>query len=526
MSGSLPTGRFIVFEGGKGPASPPRPAAWPGAAARGIGAVLTREPGGTPGAEAIRNLLLSTEGAGWGARAEALLFAAARADHVERLIRPALARGDWVICDRFIDSSRAYQGGGNGLSDAEVMALHAIGSEGLLPDCTILLELPAEEAARAAPCGTRPGRPDRWPGRGLSRPRRRRVRRLCPGRSGALRPCLCAGDAGRGFGADRRRAGALDAADMLIGHEQPWETWRAAMAGQRMHHGWLLAGREGLGKASFALEAAAALVAEAGVPQPPPHQHPDILVLEPLPANDDEAKKRDDGRPYARKRNINVEQIRTMLHRLHTRPTLGARRAVIVDAADHLEKGAVNALLKGLEEPPQGTFFLLVVHQLGRLLPTVRSRCQVLRFRPLEPQEMNEAVSLAAPELDAETRSAAIAVAHGSPGAALMFAAHDLGRPLAVAADFGQRRSRPFAARGTGQRAGRPARPRAAAGHDRGRAHRADRGPGPGRRGQPPEDHRGASASGGAGARSADAQLRTRVAGYGNRRVAGARRAD
>lgn len=219
---------------------------------------------------------------------------------------------------------------------------------------------------------------------------------------------------------------------MLIGHEQPWEIWRAAMAGQRMHHGWLLAGREGLGKASFALEAAAALVAEPGVAQPAPHQHPDILVLEPLPANDDEAKKRDDGRPYARKRNINVEQIRTMLHRLHTRPTLGARRAVIVDAADHLEKGAVNALLKGLEEPPRGTFFLLVVHQLGRLLPTVRSRCQVLRFRPLEPQEMDRAVSLAAPELDAETRSAAIAVAHGSPGAALMFAAHDLGRPLAL----------------------------------------------------------------------------------------------
>ncbi|NMN04375.1 MULTISPECIES: DNA polymerase III subunit delta' [unclassified Novosphingobium] len=219
---------------------------------------------------------------------------------------------------------------------------------------------------------------------------------------------------------------------MLIGHEHPRETWRAAMAGQRMHHGWLLAGREGLGKASFALEAAAELVAEPGVSQPPAHQHPDILLLEPLPANDDEAKKRDEGRPYARKRNINVDQIRTMLHRLHTRPTLGARRAVIVDAADHLEKGAVNALLKGLEEPPQGTFFLLVVHQLGRLLPTVRSRCQVLRFRPLDPKELNEAVSLAAPELDAETRSAAIAVAHGSPGAALMFAAHDLGRPLAL----------------------------------------------------------------------------------------------
>lgn len=219
---------------------------------------------------------------------------------------------------------------------------------------------------------------------------------------------------------------------MLIGHEHPWAAWRAAMAGHRMHHAWLLAGREGLGKASFAIEAAAALVAEPGVPQPEPHHHPDILILEPLPANDDEAKKKDDGRPYARKRNINVDQIRAMLHRLHTRPTLGARRAVIIDAADHLEKGAVNALLKGLEEPPQGTFFLLVVHQPGRLLPTVRSRCQVLRFRPLEPAEMERALGEAAPELDAETRAAAIAVAHGAPGAALTFAQHDLARPLAL----------------------------------------------------------------------------------------------
>jgi dTMP kinase len=148
MSQQPAIGRLIVFEGGEGAGKSTQARLLAQAlAARGIRAVLTREPGGTPGAEAIRNLLLSTQGEGWGARAEALLFAAARADHVERLIRPTLARGEWVICDRFIDSSRAYQGGGNGLSDADVMTLHAIGSEGLLPDCTILLDIPAEEAA-------------------------------------------------------------------------------------------------------------------------------------------------------------------------------------------------------------------------------------------------------------------------------------------------------------------------------------------------------------------------------------------
>jgi dTMP kinase len=113
--------------------------------------IITREPGGTPGAEDIRSLLLGIEGEGWNPRAEALLFAAARSDHVERLIRPALARGAWVICDRFVDSSRAYQGGGGGLSDADVMDLHRIGSGGLLPDLTLLIAVsPAVAAQRLA----------------------------------------------------------------------------------------------------------------------------------------------------------------------------------------------------------------------------------------------------------------------------------------------------------------------------------------------------------------------------------------
>ena len=111
---------------------------------------MTREPGGTPGAEAIRRLLLGTAGEGWQPRAEALLFAAARSDHVERLIRPALNAGKWVICDRFVDSSRAYQGRAGGLDDAEVMALHAVGSQGLLPDLTVLIEVSAQTAAARA----------------------------------------------------------------------------------------------------------------------------------------------------------------------------------------------------------------------------------------------------------------------------------------------------------------------------------------------------------------------------------------
>jgi dTMP kinase len=141
-------GRFIALEGGEGAGKSTQARLLADALrARGIEVVTTREPGGTPGAEVIRGLLLGLEGEGWNPRAEALLFAAARSDHVERLIRPALTAGKWVVCDRFLDSSRAYQGGGGGLSDADICELHRIGSGGLLPDLTLLFEIPPEIAA-------------------------------------------------------------------------------------------------------------------------------------------------------------------------------------------------------------------------------------------------------------------------------------------------------------------------------------------------------------------------------------------
>lgn len=139
--------RFISFEGGEGAGKSTQARALRDAlAARGIDAILTREPGGSEGAEAIRALLLGGGEDRWDIRAEALLFAAARADHVRRTILPALESGRWVICDRFIDSSRAYQGGAGLLEDDEIMMLHRFGSRGLMPDRTILLTLPAAEA--------------------------------------------------------------------------------------------------------------------------------------------------------------------------------------------------------------------------------------------------------------------------------------------------------------------------------------------------------------------------------------------
>ncbi len=144
-------GRFVTLEGGEGVGKSTQLRRLAETLRQtGREVVETREPGGSEGAEAIRGLLMTGTVGRWTARAEALLFAAARADHLDKTILPALARGAWVVCDRFIDSSRAYQGGADGLGDAEILALHAIGSEGLMPDRTLLLTLPVLEGASRA----------------------------------------------------------------------------------------------------------------------------------------------------------------------------------------------------------------------------------------------------------------------------------------------------------------------------------------------------------------------------------------
>ncbi len=158
-------GRFISIEGGEGVGKSTQIAALASfIEQKGFEVVLTREPGGTEGSETIRQLLLGGSAERWLPRAEALLFAAARSDHVERLIEPALASGKWVISDRFIDSSRAYQGAGSGLSDADIMALHHIGSRGMLPDRTLVLRLDTKEAANRAATRDQ-NQPDRIQGR-------------------------------------------------------------------------------------------------------------------------------------------------------------------------------------------------------------------------------------------------------------------------------------------------------------------------------------------------------------------------
>jgi len=138
-------GRFITFEGGEGTGKSTHAKLLADRlASAGIGVMLTREPGGSPGAEAIRHVLLLGVAKPLGVEAEALLFAAARGDHVRQTIEPALVQGVWVICDRFIDSTRVYQGALGHLDPLFIRALERVTVGALRPDLTFILDVPAE----------------------------------------------------------------------------------------------------------------------------------------------------------------------------------------------------------------------------------------------------------------------------------------------------------------------------------------------------------------------------------------------
>jgi dTMP kinase len=144
-------GFFITFEGGEGAGKSTQI----GRLARRLQAtgrevVVTREPGGSPGAEAVRHVLLSGAAEPFGPTMEAVLFAAARSDHVEQVIRPAVARGAVVLCDRFMDSSRVYQGVTGGLDGKFMAALERVTVDGMLPDLTLIFDLDPEEGLRRA----------------------------------------------------------------------------------------------------------------------------------------------------------------------------------------------------------------------------------------------------------------------------------------------------------------------------------------------------------------------------------------
>jgi dTMP kinase len=162
-------GRFITFEGGEGTGKSTQTRRLVDhLIALGIDAVATREPGGSPGAEALRRLLLAGAVAPLGPAAEALVFSAARIDHLDATIRPALARGAFVVCDRFADSTRAYQGALGNLDPRLIRALERVTVGETRPDLTIILDLPAEIGLARAGARAPAGSADRFEAEDLS----------------------------------------------------------------------------------------------------------------------------------------------------------------------------------------------------------------------------------------------------------------------------------------------------------------------------------------------------------------------
>jgi dTMP kinase len=156
-------GRFVTFEGGEGAGKSTQitqAAAW--LRGRGVEVVVTREPGGTPRAERLRAMLLEHDAEPMPQACELLLMFAARVTHVDNLVRPAVARGAWVLCDRFTDATYAYQGGGRGLPVAQIDALAGIAHPDLWPDLTLLLDLPVDAGLARASLRNGDDGPDRF----------------------------------------------------------------------------------------------------------------------------------------------------------------------------------------------------------------------------------------------------------------------------------------------------------------------------------------------------------------------------
>lgn len=214
----------------------------------------------------------------------------------------------------------------------------------------------------------------------------------------------------------------------LLGHLDQRAALAAALDSGDLHHAWLLTGSPGIGKATFAAEAAATLVGggERSADMIARRAHPDVSFLvrevwdKGRPPRVVPLDERGDNDVPAR--SIRAAQVRILRGQLAVRPTLSPRRVLLVDAADDLEREGANALLKVLEEPPADTIFLLVSHSPGKLLPTVRSRCRVVRFDPLSDDDTAAVLRRQLPDADDVEIDALVRAGEGSPGQALRFA--------------------------------------------------------------------------------------------------------
>ncbi len=453
-------GRFITFEGGEGAGKSTQVRLLAEKlAGEGCNVLRTREPGGSPGAEIIRKILVEGDPERWTALSETLLFLAARADHVERVIEPALSGGQWVICDRFSDSTVVYQGAGRGLGIDRVRRLQQQAGT-IMPDLTFMLDIePRVGLMRTAQRGKGENRFEQFED-GFHRQLRESFLEIARAEVrrcvivDASRPAEILADEIRQHreGPPGMRAAvqtpALDEPDRIEGQRHPRETYelvgqdealsRASHAIRRGRppQGWLLGGEPGIGKATLAYRIARYLLRHGATAGGPPdlsvgrddpvsrqieaQAHPGLLVLR---------------RPWDEKHKrlksvITVDELRRLGEFFGLKSVSGGWRIALIDSADEMNEQAANALLKVLEEPPRNSLLILVSHAPGRLLPTIRSRVQRLDLKPLPESILDGMLAQCVPEIAEDDRAALVRAAGGSLGLALRLAG-DQGAQLA-----------------------------------------------------------------------------------------------
>ena len=218
-----------------------------------------------------------------------------------------------------------------------------------------------------------------------------------------------------------------------LGHEKPEQIFRQSLAKDMLHHAWILAGDKGLGKAGFAQQAAHFLLNSRNRPSSfsatqddeaghllAAGSHPDFRLLRRGPKGDKEEKKaRDNGLDSLDEHDL--ARNRALQPLFQNQASISEYRVVVIDAADDLERAGANAILKNLEEPAENTIFFLISHMPDRLLPTIRSRCQMLRFDPLSDDAMRMVLKNAAPKLSETDLDTLVLAGEGSPGRALQY---------------------------------------------------------------------------------------------------------
>ncbi len=420
---------LIAFEGGEGSGKSTQIDAL-AATLREVGHAVrvSYEPGATPVGQRIRNLVLHTDEI-IAPRAEAMLFAADRAHHVHTVVRPALAAGEVVLLDRFIDSSLAYQGAGRELAVDDIRRLSLWATGGLRPDLTVLLDLAASEGlARAR------GRSD------FDRLERESIEFHERVRTGFL---ACAAEEPRSVRRARRhpshrRTGRRDRKDgyrtaggaravsdvwsSLIGQPETVSLLQASAAaaaqlasGQSiatgsMSHAWLFTGPAGSGRSVAARALAAALQC---VGDGPPGcgvcsacrtvlagTHPDVRMVVPEGLS------------------ISVADIRSVVATAARLPAMGRWQVVVIEDADRMTEGASNALLKVIEEPPARTIFLLCAPSThpDDVSVTIRSRCRLVSLRTPSVEAVQGV--LTGDGVDPATAAWAAAISQGHVGRA------------------------------------------------------------------------------------------------------------